>query len=64
VFLLRLVGLLAVVTIGAALLAYIFSQDRRYLRFAWRLTRYALLFLFIFLALMLLERIMAPVFGL
>lgn len=63
-FLLRLVGLLAAISIGASLIAYLLSQDRRYLQLAWRITRYALLFLFIFLALMLAERIMAPVFGL
>jgi hypothetical protein len=34
--LLRLVGILALVTIGVSFALYAMSRDRRYLRFAWR----------------------------
>ncbi|MBX3665288.1 MAG: hypothetical protein KF834_06360 [Burkholderiales bacterium] len=34
--LLRLVGILALVTIGVSFALYAVSRDRRYLRFAWR----------------------------
>lgn len=34
--LLRLVGILALVSVGVALVLYLLSRDRRYLRFAWR----------------------------
>ncbi|MCW5575673.1 MAG: hypothetical protein KIS79_08745 [Burkholderiales bacterium] len=34
--LLRLVGILALVTIGVSFALYVVSRDRRYLRFAWR----------------------------
>jgi hypothetical protein len=34
--LLRLVGILALVSVGVALVLYLLSRDRCYLRFAWR----------------------------
>jgi nucleoside permease NupC len=61
---LRILGVLVVIAIGASILAYLFSRDRRYLSLAWRIIRYALLFLFIFLSLMFLERALGPVTGL
>jgi hypothetical protein len=61
---LRIVGVLVVVAIGSSILAYLFSGDRRYLGLAWRIARYALLFLFILLSLMFLERVLGPVAGL
>lgn len=61
--LLRLVLVLVAVAIGASILAFLFSQDRRYLGIAWRIAKYALLFVFILLALMFLERALAPVAG-
>ena len=56
--------MLAAIAVGASILAFLFSQDRRYLRIAWRVTRYALVFLFVILALIFLERALAPVAGL
>lgn len=61
---LRIVGVLVVIAIGASILAYLFSRDRRYLSLAWRIVRYALLFLLVFLSLMFLERALGPVTGL
>jgi hypothetical protein len=61
VLLLRVVAMLGAIAIGASLLAFLFSQDRRYLAVAWRITKYALVFVFILLALMFLERALAPV---
>jgi hypothetical protein len=61
---LRIVGVLVAVAIGASILAYLFSGDRRYLGLAWRIARYALLFLFVVLSLMFLERALGPVAGL
>lgn len=60
---LRIVGVLVAVAIGASLLAFLFSGDRRYLFLAWRIARYALLFLFVVLSLMFLERALVPVAG-
>lgn len=42
--LLRVVGILALVTIGVSFALYAVSRDRRYLRFAWRVFLGTLLF--------------------
>ena len=49
--LLRIVGLLT------GILAYLFTRDRRYLKLAGRIAKYALIFVFVVLALLLLERL-------
>ncbi len=54
--LLRIVGLLTVITIGSSLVAFLFTRDRRYLTLAWRVTRFALLFALLVLSLFTLER--------
>ena len=58
-FLLRIIGLLAATAIGAGIVAYLFTQDRRYLQLAWRITRYALMFALLMLTLLTLERLIA-----
>lgn len=60
----RVVMVLVASTIGASILAYLFTRDRRYLGIAWRVAKYALLFVFVLLSLMFLERVLAPVAGL
>lgn len=55
--LLRIVGVLTAITIGAGILAYLFSGDKRYLRLSGRVAKYALIFVLVVLALMFLERI-------
>jgi hypothetical protein len=60
-FLLRIVGALTAIAIGAGIVAYLFSGDRRYLLLAGRITKYALIFVFVVLALMFLERVAAIV---
>lgn len=57
--LLRIVGALVVIGIGSGIVAYLFTSDRRFLGLAWRLIRYSLIFAFVVLALMFLERIIA-----
>ena len=54
--LLRIVGLLTVITIGSSLVAFLFTRDRRYRTLAWRVTRFALLFALLVLSLFTLER--------
>lgn len=56
-FLLRIVGALVIITIGAGIVAYLFTGEKRYLGLAGRVTKYALFFVLIVLALMFLERI-------
>ncbi|RLJ67754.1 hypothetical protein [Sulfurisoma sediminicola] len=55
--LLRIVGVLVAIAIGAGIVSYLISGDKRYLRLAGRLAKYALIFALIVLALMFLERV-------
>lgn len=54
--LLRIVGVLVAITVGAGIVAFLLTRDRRYLRVSWQVTKYAVLFLLLVLALMFLER--------
>lgn len=55
--LLRIVAVLTVITIGSGILAFLFTGDRRYLRLAGKITKYALLFALAVLAMYFLERV-------
>ncbi len=55
--LLRAAGFLTALTIGAGIVAYLFSGDRRYLRLSGQVAKWALIFVLIVLSLMFLERI-------
>jgi nucleoside recognition membrane protein YjiH len=54
---LRIVAYLAVILIGASLAAFLFTRDRRFLRFAWQVLKYGLVFAGVVLALLALERL-------
>ncbi len=54
---LRLVGLLVLITIAGSLALYVFTRNRRYLTFAWRVFQFAFVFLLVFMALYVLERL-------
>ena len=54
---LRLVGALALITIGAAFVLYLSTRDRRYIRFAWRVLQFAFVFALVFMVLYVLERV-------
>ena len=56
-FLLRIVGALVIIVIGAGIVSYLFTGERRYLALAARVAKYALIFVLVVLALMFLERI-------
>ena len=58
---LRLVGALVLITLGVSLVLYLFSRNRRYLTFAWRVIQFAFIFLIAFLALYVLERLVLVV---
>lgn len=55
--LLRVVGVLVAITIGAGIVAFLLTRDRRYLRLSWQVAKYAALFALLVLALLFLERI-------
>ena len=54
---LRIVGLLTAIAIGSGILAFLFTREQRYLRFAGRIAKYALIFALLVLTLLVLERL-------
>ena len=60
-FVLRLIGILVLITIIGSIGLYLFTRNRRYLTFAWRVFQFAFVFLVVFLALYVLERLVLVV---
>lgn len=54
---LRLVGILVAIAILGALALYLFTRNRRFLTIAWRIFQFAFVFLLVFMALYVLERL-------
>jgi hypothetical protein len=54
----RLLGFLAVATIGAALLAFVLTRNRRWLRFAYQVLRLAVVAGIVLVLLYVLERLL------
>ncbi|MGE0557103.1 MAG: hypothetical protein AB7E73_00210 [Burkholderiales bacterium] len=59
--LLRLVGLLALITIGVSLALYAYSRQRRFLQFAWRVFLGTLAFALLLIAFYAAERLLVVV---
>lgn len=56
--LLRIVGLLTVIAIGAGIVAWLFTGQRTYLQLALRIGKYALVFVLVLFALLAFERLL------
>jgi hypothetical protein len=56
-WLLRLLAVILIVAIGAGLLVYALTGNRRYLAFAWQLFRYGIVFALIVFGLLIIERV-------
>ena len=56
-WLLRLLAVILVVSLGASFLLYAITGNRYYLAFSWRLFRYGIVFALIVFALMIIERV-------
>ena len=54
---LRIVGFLVLITIGASLLMYLLTRNRRYVTFAWQVLKYGMVMAIITLAFLLFERL-------
>lgn len=54
---LRLTIFLILISIGSSLAAYLFTHNKRYLKLAWQIFRFALVFLMVFGVLFILERL-------
>jgi hypothetical protein len=61
VLVLRIVGILVLITILGSLAFYVFTRNRRYLTFAWRVFQFAFVFLLVFMALYVLERLVLAI---
>lgn len=55
--LLRIVGILAAIAIGTGIVAFLFTRDRKYLGFSWRIAKFALIFALVLFALLAAERL-------
>ena len=55
--LLRIIGVLTVITIGSGIVAWLFTRDRRYLLLSGRVAKWALIFALVVLVLMAAERL-------
>ena len=53
----RLAAILVLITLGASFVLFLVTRQRRFLNFAWKLFKFALLFSLVFLALLVLERV-------
>jgi hypothetical protein len=53
---LRIAGVLVLLVTGSGLVLYLFTRDRQYLRFAFRVFKYALIFALLVFGLLMLER--------
>lgn len=58
---LRLAGFLALLVIGASLVTYLVTQDRRWLRFGWQVLKYSLVLVLIVVAFLALERLVLAI---
>ena len=58
---LRLVGILAAIGILGSLALYLLTRNRRFLAIAWRIFQFAFIFLLVFMALYVLERLILVV---
>ena len=56
-FVLRGVGFLILITIGASLVTYVLTRNRRYLTFAWQVLEYGMVMAIVVLVFLLFERL-------
>ncbi len=56
-FVLRGVGFLILITIGASLVTYVLTRNRRYLTFAWQVLKYGMVMAIVVLVFLLFERL-------
>lgn len=58
---LRIVGILVLLAITGSVALYLFTGNRRFLTYAWRIFQFACVFLMVFMALFVLERVVLVV---
>ena len=58
---LRVLAFLVVIAVGASITVFLFTRDRRYLRFAWQVFKYALIVAALIVAFIFLERLVLAI---
>ena len=58
---LRVIGFLVLVAIGASVVTFLVTKDRRWLRFGWQVLKYSVIVALIVLAFLALERLILAV---
>ena len=58
---LRIAAIVVVLVTAAGVVLYLLTRDRRYLRFAWQVFKYALVFALLLFGLLILERVIVLV---
>jgi hypothetical protein len=58
---LRVIGFLALIAIGASVVTFLVTKDRRWLRFGWQVLKYSVIVALIVLAFLALERLILAV---
>ena len=56
-WLLRLLGILVLIAVGAGVAVYLLTRNPKYLSFSWRVFRYSLMVALLVFALLILERV-------
>lgn len=56
-WMLRLLAVILVIAVGAGIMLYVFTGNRAYLSFSWRLFRYGVVFALLVFALLFVERL-------
>jgi len=57
VLILRLLAVVAILTVAGGVVAYLLTRNAKYLNFSWRVFRYSLIVALLVFALMVLERV-------
>jgi len=58
---LRVIGFLVLVAIGASVVTFLVTKDRRWLRFGWQVLKYSVIVALIVLAFLAMERLILAV---
>ena len=58
---LRVIGFLVLIAIGASVVTFLVTKDRRWLRFGWQVLKYSVIVALVVLAFLTLERLILAV---
>ncbi|PWT76295.1 MAG: hypothetical protein C5B46_01335 [Proteobacteria bacterium] len=59
--LLRVIGFVVLIVLGASLVTFLVTKDRRWLRFGWQVLKYSIILALVFVAFLALERLVLAI---